>query len=146
MNPSDFKDKPTLVLAVLLVIFIVGELRIPDNLAQMVNSIYGQLAMVGLVVFLSTKFHPVLTILIALAVMDLLNRATDTSMYSIAQYIPSEAKKVRQMADANHFFPFSLEEQVISQAITLPEHESVETGANYMPILSDTACASASDI
>jgi len=148
-------NRNNVILVVLLICFSVMNLRIPDNMAKGANSIPGHVVITGITIFLFTKTHPIVGILFAIAAYELINRSSDMSMYTVAQYIPSEAKKLKKMAGFNsldeedlnpdtQYEHSSLEEDMISMATPLPEHETVASGANYKPVLSD--CAGASDL
>ena len=147
---SDEMTKPAnrlnVIFGVMIACFIVMDLKIPDNMAKGVNSVGGQVVLVGITLFLFTQTHPVIGVLFAISAFELINRSKSLSMYTVSQYVPSENKKKKRM-DAYNDVPYtSLEEEMVDSASPLPEHETVTTGANYMPVLSDTTCGSASDV
>lgn len=139
-------NRLNVVFGVMIACFIVMDLKIPDNMAKGVNSVWGQVVIVGITIFLFTQTHPIIGVLFAIAAFELINRSKNLSMYTMSQYVPSENKKKKQM-DAYNEMPYtSLEEEMIDSVSPLPEHETIATGANYMPVLSDTTCGSASDL
>lgn len=139
-------NRLNVIFGVMIACFIVMDLKVPDNMAKGVNSIGGQVVIVGIALFLFTQTHPIIGVLFAIAAFELINRSKSLSMYTVSQYVPSESKKKRQM-DAYNEVPYtSLEEEMVDSVSPLPEHQTITTGANYMPVLSDTACTSASDL
>ena len=139
MKPA---NRMNVVFGVLLVCFIVMDLKVPDNMAKGVNSVGGQVVLVGITMFLFTQTHPIIGILFAITAFELVNSSSDLSMYSISQYIPSEDRKKKQMDSYNEVPYTSLEEEMVDTVSPLPEHQSVVTGANYMPVLSECGTSS----
>ena len=139
MKPA---NRMNVVFGVLLVCFIVMDLKVPDNMAKGVNSVGGQVVLVGITLFLFTQTHPIIGILFAITAFELVNSSSDLSMYSISQYIPSEDRKKKQMDSYNEVPYTSLEEEMVDTVSPLPEHQSVVTGANYMPVLSECGTSS----
>jgi len=135
-------NRMNVVFGVLLVCFIVMDLKVPDNMAKGVNSVGGQVVLVGITLFLFTQTHPIIGILFAITAFELINSSSDLSMYSISQYIPSEDRKKKQMDSYNEVPYTSLEEEMVDTVSPLPEHQSVVTGANYMPVLSECGTSS----
>ena len=127
---------------VLLVCFIMMDLKVPDNMAKGVNSMGGQVVLVGITIFLFTQTHPIIGILFAITAFELINSSNNMSMYTISQYLPSEDRKKKQMDSYNEVPYSSLEEEMVDSVSPLPEHQSVVSGANYMPVLS--ACGTSS--
>ena len=115
-------------------------------MAKGVNSMGGQVMLVGITLFLFTQTHPIVGILFAITAFELVNRSSDLSMYTISQYIPSEDLKKKQMDSYNEVPYTSLEEEMVDSVSPLPEHQTIVSGTNYMPVLSDTSCGSASDL
>lgn len=139
MKPA---NRMNVVFGVLLVCFIVMDLKVPDNMAKGVNSMGGQVVLVGITIFLFTQTHPIIGILFAITAFELINSSNNMSMYTISQYIPNEDRKKKQMDSYNEVPYSSLEEEMVDSVSPLPEHQSVISGANYMPVLS--ACGTSS--
>ena len=142
MKPS---NRMNVVFGVLLVCFIMMDMKVPDNMAKGVNSMGGQVVLVGITIFLFTQTHPIIGILFAIAAFELINSSRDLSMYTVSQYIPGESKKKKQMDSYNEVPYSSLEEEMVDSVSPLPEHQSVVSGAGYMPVLSECG-TSASDL
>jgi hypothetical protein len=130
----------TTIISAILFCFIVCKITIPDNLAHLVNNVYGNLIIVGLSFFIFTKSNPIVAIMFAFAAFAVLNRSGSTSMYSIHQYIPNEDGKELMMMNMNER-PGTLEEEIVAQVIPLTAHADV-TENLYQPKLScDTSTA-----
>ena len=127
-------NRMNLVVSLLLAMFVVFKFKIPDNMAVAVNSVYGHMLIVATTFYIFTQSNAVVAVLFMIAAYELLNRASDTSMYTISQYIPSENKKLNMMESVNGF-PATLEESVIDGAIPLASHDSTVDGTNYQPRL-----------
>ena len=107
------KDQHHYVLAALLIIFIVSDVKVPNAVAELVDSTLGKIvvAIVALSLFSS---HPVVGAIGLVAAYQLIMRSQ--GMAATQQYIPSEHKKSQALSAMNQF-PVTVEEEVIANQI-----------------------------
>jgi len=107
------KDTHHYVLAVLLIIFIVSDVRIPGVVGELVDTALGKIVVVMVALSLFGA-HPVVGAIGLVAAYQLVMRSQGHQ--SAALYIPSEIKKSRTLSAINKF-PVTIEEEVISKQI-----------------------------
>jgi hypothetical protein len=104
----------TLILSILLSVAIFMNYVIPPPLAQISQSIIGQLMMLTILLLLFLKKQFILGILLFIFIIKL---HMETSIQS---YIPSELKKMTIMKSLNNSFDsVSLEEEIIHNRIMI---------------------------
>ena len=118
------KDSHHYVLASLLIIFIVSDIRVPSFIGELVDNIVGKIIVVMVALSLFNT-HPIVGALALVAAYQLITRSQGYD--AIAKYIPSEIKKTRAMNALNQF-PVTIEEEVISKQIPYVYH--AQQGAN----------------
>jgi hypothetical protein len=138
------------LLAALLVIFIVADIQIPTEVANLLDTLLGRVFVAGAALALLFQ-NTVLGILGIVAAFELLRRAEknaaggiqipDDSAWAAAaqqhdtnnKYLPTEARKAADLSSLNQF-PSTLEEAVISDMI--PFTSGIPTGpASFRPTL-----------
>ena len=107
------KDTHHYVLAVLLIIFIVSDVRIPGVVGELVDTALGKIVVVMVALSLFGA-HPVVGAIGLVAAYQLIMRSQGLQVASL--YIPSEIKKSRVLTAMNQF-PVTVEEEVISKQI-----------------------------
>ena len=116
INNLKFNDKRHLVLAVVFAIFIVMDIKIPDNIASLVDTVVGKtlVIMVGLSLLV---VNPLVGILGAIAAYELIRRSSNSNIGpAVMKFIPTEAKKSSHLSAMNQF-PVTVEEQVVADMI-----------------------------
>jgi len=102
------KDTRLTVLAILLALFIIFDVRPPAQLAEHIDSLVGRVVIILFVIILLFS-NPVVGALGAIAAYELFRRS---EFSNAIQYVPSERKKKRNMKVMNQF-PKTLEEEVV---------------------------------
>jgi len=141
------------LLAALLVIFVIGDIQIPTEVANLLDTLLGRVLVTGIALSLLLK-NPVLGVLGIVAAYELLRRAEknaaggtpgieipDQRVWSHAaeehntndRYLPTEERKAADLSALNQF-PLTLEETVIREMI--PFSSNVPMGqASFRPTL-----------
>jgi len=124
------------LLAALLVLFIVFDIKIPNEVAKLINTLLGRVVVAGGAIALLLN-NPLLGILAIVAGYELLRRSDDVlgggqklllknKRWKMPngrhKYIPSEASKQRDFDSLNQF-PTTLEETVIHNMIPFVSDE-----------------------
>jgi len=107
------KDTHHYVLAALLIIFIVSDVRVPAVVGELVDTIVGKIVVVMLALSLFAA-HPVVGAIGLVAAYQLILRSQ--GLQAVSLYIPSEIKKSQTLSAMNQF-PVTVEEEVISKQI-----------------------------
>tara|TARA_Y100000389_G_C17460376_1_gene521254 strand:+ start:2343 stop:2756 length:414 start_codon:yes stop_codon:yes gene_type:complete len=120
------------VIIVLLVAFIVIDVKIPDNVSKVVNTLPGNAVVVLLALGL-LYCCPILGVVACVAAFVLIRRVGGV-FSGVAKYIPSEEKKSDEFDNMNDF-PVTLEEEMVAKMVPM-SNESLPT-AQYQPVLED---------
>ena len=133
------RNPQKLMLVLLLSIFIVFDIQIPETVAQMIDSVLGKIVVI--VVALSLlNVHPLVGVLGLVAAYVLIERsATSTGTGPMKKYNPSEKKKVREMTVMNQF-PMTVEEEVIQNMLPVTSPDIIPP--EYKPTQEDLHNAS----
>ena len=107
------KDTHHYVLSVLLIIFIVSDIRITGVVGELVDTILGKIVVIMVALSLFGA-HPVVGAIALVAAYQLIMRSQ--GLQAAALYLPSERKKSRVFTAMNQF-PVTIEEDVISKQI-----------------------------
>ena len=107
------KDTHHYVLAALLIIFIVSDVKVPGVIGELVDTIVGKIVVVMVALSLFGA-HPVVGAIGLVAAYQLIMRSQ--GLHASSVYIPSEAKKSRVLSAVNQF-PTTVEEEIIANQI-----------------------------
>jgi hypothetical protein len=133
----DKRHVPQLVLSVLFVLYLLVGYKMPEGLAQVVDTTIGKV-IVGLVALLLFAYsNPILGVLGLLVAFQLIQSASiKTGMAALEQYYPTEEKKWTPFSPA-HQFPYTLEQEVVKN-MTTQKFNTTYVKAPWRPILDDT--------
>ena len=126
------------VLALILILFVVFPVSIPNELARLVDSLIGKVVIVVLVLNLFLV-HPVVGSIAVIAAYELVRRAgtSDSGKQVLKKFIPSEQSRTSNLNKYNQF-PLTVEEIVIKSKIPYSFNLSNPSDrAPYLPIQGD---------
>ena len=133
----DKKNMPQLVLSVLFIIYLVMGLKMPDGVANMIDSTVGKIVVVLVALMLFAYSNPVLGVLALIVAYQLVKTASvKTGMAGLEQYYPTEQKKWSPFTPT-HQFPYTLEQEVVSK-MTTQKFNTSYVKAPFRPVLEDT--------
>jgi hypothetical protein len=133
-----------LLLTIVLIIYLLMNVRTPQTLAGLVDSPMGNIAVAIIALFMFTQSKPVVGILTLVAAYELVRRSNvSTGNDAIRNYMPSEKSKVMDFSRYNDF-PVTLEEQVVAKMAPLVKHDA-PANSNYKPVLDSLHDASPID-
>ena len=126
------------ILTVLLVIYLIMGYNTPQPVAEIVDTLFGKLALSGIVIYLFLYCNSVLAVLSLFVAFDLIRRASSTQMGSntAKQYQPSEQNRSAQFTAFNQF-PYTLEQEVIKKMVPTFSPGNSLSNASFKPILGD---------
>lgn len=136
MFKSVMKSNHHLVLTILLCVFIVFDIQVPDALANMIDNPIGKIAVAALSLCL-LSMNTLLGVIGLVAAYVLIQRSSEsTGTQAEKDYLPSEAKKNAVLTSMNQF-PMTVEEEVIARM--LPMNNQVDLSEpEFKPVLGDT--------
>ena len=135
------KHMPELVLALLFSAYLIMGYKLPENVAQMIDSTLGKIVLVLVALMLFGYSNPILGILGLLVAYQLIkNASVKTGMAALEQYYPTEQKKWSPFTATNQF-PYTLEQEVVKN-MTTQKFNTEYVKAPYRPVLDDTHDAS----
>lgn len=136
MFKSVMKNNHYLVLTILLSVFIVFDIHVPQALADMIDNPIGKISIAALSLCL-LSMNTLLGVIGLVAAYVLIQRSSDTTgTQAEKDYLPSEAKK-KSVLNAMNQFPLTVEEEVIAKM--LPMNNQVDySEPEFKPVLGDT--------
>jgi len=133
----DKRHVPQLVLSVLFVIYLLVGYKMPEGLAQVVDTTIGKVIVSLVALFLFAYSNPILGVLGLLVAYQLIQSASvKTGMAALEQYYPTEEKKWSPFSPA-HQFPYTLEQEVVKN-MTTQKFNTEYVKAPWRPVLDDT--------
>jgi hypothetical protein len=131
------KNIPQTILAILFIIFLIMNYKIPENLASVIDTTIGKIIIVLIVLILFAYSNPILGVLSLLVAYQLIYRATSTTgLGALQEYYPTEEKKWSPFTPT-HQFPYTLEQEIVKN-MTTQKFNTTYTKTPYKPILDDT--------
>ena len=130
-------NKYQLVLIVLFVLYILLDIKTPENLAFLFDNMFGQIVVIlgALALFLNS--HPVVGVLGFFVAYEIIRRSSISSgSYAVQKYVPTEETKADDMVQMNTSYTKTVEEEVIDNMLPLvgpPDN----TDPSYKPVLDD---------
>jgi hypothetical protein len=132
MNSLKFNDKRHYVLAAVLAIFIVMDIKVPPGVANLVDTIVGKVVviMIGLSLM---GVNPLVGILGVIAAYELIRRSSSSSsIFSSFDFIPNEKSKSNEMQVYQNN-EITVEEEVIAQMLPRTATDVLDT-ASFKPV------------
>lgn len=138
MDNLNRHSKKELILLVLFIIYLILGFNIPNNIAEIIDSLYGHIAIFIIIIYMFMNNNIVLAIVALFVAYTLItNSAIVTGSDAMVRYLPSEEKKNIEMESYNKF-PFTLEEEVINKMVPLLNNSNSIDKSTYKPLLGNT--------
>jgi hypothetical protein len=133
----DKRHVPQLVLSILFIIYLLIGYKMPEGLAQVVDTTVGKVIVSLVALFLFAYSNPILGVLGLLVAYQLIQSASvKTGMAALEKYYPTEEKKWSPFSPA-HQFPYTLEQEVVKN-MTTQKFNTEYVKAPWRPVLHDT--------
>ena len=140
-NLLEKRNMSQLVLVVLFIIYLVMGLKMPDQIANIIDSSAGKIVVALIALLLFGYSNPILGILGILVAYQLIKASSEkTGMAALEQFYPTEEKKWSPFT-AIHQFPYTLEQEVVKEMASQKFNANF-VKAPYRPMLDDTHEAS----
>lgn len=135
-NLLEKRNMHQLILVVLFIIYLIMGYKMPDNLADMIDSSMGKVIVAISALLLFAYSNPILGVLGLLVAFQLLKSASEkTGMAAMEQFYPNENTKWKPFTPA-HQFPDTLEQEVVKKMASQKFNDEYEKPP-YVPILED---------
>jgi hypothetical protein len=140
-NLLEKRNMSQLILAILFIIYLVMGLKMPDSVANMIDSSAGKIVVALIALLLFGYSNPILGVLGILVAYQLIKASSEkTGMAALEKYYPTEEKKWSPFT-ATHQFPYTLEQEVVKEMASQKFNDNF-VKAPYRPMLDDTHDAS----
>ena len=140
-NLLEKRNMSQLMLVVLFIIYLIMGYKIPDQLANIIDSSAGKIVVALIALLLFGYSNPILGVLGILVAYHLIKGSSEkTGMAALEQFYPTEEKKWSPFT-AIHQFPYTLEQEVVKEMASQKFNANF-VKAPYRPMLDDTHDAS----
>ena len=126
------KNLPQLVLAIVGILYILGDIHPPHEVAGLVTTPIGIFVLFASIVMLCRYTHPIVTVIYLIAAYELYERSHKSHVRGTERKLPKD--KHRPELTAENQFPVTLEEQVVKKMAPWVLHPS-KTPASYKPVM-----------
>jgi hypothetical protein len=134
LNKIKVEKREHLIFVVLLIIYILLDIKLPTIAVSAVDNIYGKIMLYLLALYIFLYVNKVAGVLAIIAAYTMISRASKQSgTFAVRNYLPSEESKVLDFAKYNDF-PYTLEEEEVARMAPLVRNET-STGSDYKPVL-----------
>ena len=125
------KEKHHSLLGLLLMLFIIFDIKIPSDLANLVDTIVGKTVVI-LVIFSLLTYNKFVGVLAIVAGYLLIMRSMNSTGKKNMKYLETEEKKFTKMKSFNVKHKTTVEEDVINNMLPMTNNVNVESG--FKPI------------
>ena len=132
-----------LILVVIFIIYLIMGSHTPSIIANQVNTLFGKLIIIIIIIAMFMHTNPLLAILSLLVGFELIRRssAETSGINALLKYAPSEEKKMSQFTAYNQF-PYTLEQEVVKKMAPIKQGGSSISKPSYKPFLENLHDAS----
>jgi hypothetical protein len=140
-NLLEKRNMSQLLLVLLFIVYLVMGLKMPDAVANIIDSPAGKIIVALIALLLFGYSNPILGVLGILVAYQLIKASSEkTGMAALEQFYPTEEKKWSPFTPM-HQFPYTLEQEVVKDMASQKFNETF-VKAPYRPMLEDTHDAS----
>ena len=140
-NLLEKRNMSQLMLVILFIVYLVIGLKMPEPLANVIDSSAGKIVVALLALMLFGYSNPILGVLGIMVAYHLIKSSSEkTGMAALEKYYPTEEKKWSPFTPT-HQFPYTLEQEVVKQMAS-QKFNANYVKAPYRPMLDDTHDAS----
>jgi hypothetical protein len=123
------------LLIILIVIYLVVGWKTPLSISNALNTIFGKLILISILVFLFIYANPILAILALYTAFHVISKSgMNTEIRAMQQFIPSENIKMGEFSAWNQF-PYTLEQEIVKKMAPIVRSGSSLMKATYKPLL-----------
>ena len=135
-NLLEKRNMPQLVLVILFIIYLIMGYKMPDGVANVIDSTMGKVVVAVVTLLLFAYSNPILGVLGVMVAYHLVKSASEkTGTSAMEHFYPTEEKKWSPFTPA-HQFPYTLEQEVVKKMASQKFNENY-VKAPYSPMLDD---------
>jgi hypothetical protein len=136
-NLLEKRNMSQLLLVILFIIYLTMGFKMPDPVANIIDSSAGKVVVALVALLLFGYSNPILGVLGIMVAYQLIKTSSEkTGMAALEKYYPTEEKKWSPFTPT-HQFPYTLEQEVVKQMAS-QKFNSNYVKAPYRPMLDDT--------
>lgn len=135
------KNIPQLVVAIVGVLYILGDINPPHEIAGLVTTPIGIFVLLASVVMLSRHANPVVTVVYLIAAYELYERSHKKHVRGPEKKMPKDHRFDEHRLTVENQFPVTLEEKVVKKMAPWVLHPS-KTTASFKPVMDSDMNAS----
>jgi len=121
----------------LFLVYLIAGLKLPDNVANVLDSTVGKIVIVVVALMLFAYSNPILGVLALLVAYQMIKGASiKTGMAGLEAYYPTEQKKWSPFTPT-HQYPYTLEQEVVKN-MTTQKFNASYVKAPFKPVIEDT--------
>ena len=140
-NLLEKRNMSQLILVVLFIIYLIMGFKMPDPIANMIDSSAGKIIVALIALLLFGYSNPILGVLGIMVAYHLIKSSSEkTGMAALEQFYPTEEKKWSPFTPM-HQFPYTLEQEVVKDMAS-QRFNTNYIKAPYKPMIEDTHDAS----
>jgi len=132
------KNMGELLLAILFIIYLIMGYKTPPALASIIDTTYGKVIVVIIMLMLFVYANPILGVLGFFVAYNLMtNSETVTETYALNNYMPTEEKKYTALSMYNQF-PYTLEQEIVKKMAPINQADTSNMNTySFTPVLDD---------
>jgi hypothetical protein len=129
------KNMPQFILSIFFIIYLVIGFRMPENIADKIDTPLGKILIVIGALILFASANPILGVLGIIVAYELIKRSSvSTGTAALAKYYPTEEKKWSPFTPI-HQFPYTLEQEMVKKMAPMRNPNPVPIQTTFKPIL-----------
>ncbi len=127
------KNKHHVLLSLLLIVFIVFDIQVPEGVAVFIDSIVGK-ALIIIIALALLSVNPIVGVLALITAYELIRRSTESSGNGpIYKYMPSDHKRDKELNLLNEQ-PYTVEEEVIANMLPRTATDTFDKNPEFKPV------------
>jgi hypothetical protein len=127
------KNKHHVLLSVLLIVFIVFDIQVPEGVAVFIDSIVGK-ALLIIIALALLSVNPIVGVLALITAYELIRRSSESSGNGpIYKYMPSDHKRDKELSLMNDQ-PYTVEEEVIANMLPRTATDTFDKNPEFKPV------------
>jgi hypothetical protein len=130
------RNMPQFILMLLFVTFLVTGYRMPDSVAEVIDTTAGKVVVIVGALSLFAYSNPILGVVGLLVAYELIKRSYQvTGTAALEAYYPTEEKKWSPFSPM-HQFPYTLEQEMVKKMTNIKFNET-GSAASFKPVIDD---------
>tara|TARA_A100001035_G_C27350753_1_gene306968 strand:- start:54 stop:488 length:435 start_codon:yes stop_codon:yes gene_type:complete len=127
------KNKHHVLLSLLLIVFIVFDIQVPEGVAVFIDSIVGK-ALIVIIALALLSVNPIVGVLALITAYELIRRSSESSGNGpIYKYMPSDHKRDKELNLLNEQ-PYTVEEEVIANMLPRTATDTFDKTPEFKPV------------